>query len=157
VTAQLVGPDGSVHPLEAGVQHQPGTYTFTGTGFDKEGTWRFDVSATDDQQRPSTIERTFRYDTTLRGLTAPKLARGRATFAFRLSRPAKVRLRIETTSGIPFVTLPQVSLGAGAQTVTWNGRLPLGTRAYGGSYVAHLFWSSDVGESDATVPFAFRR
>ena len=157
VTAQLVGPDGTVHPLEAGVQHPPGTYAFTGTGFDREGTWKFDVKATDDQQRPSAIERTFRYDTTLRGLTAPRLARGRATFAFRLARPAKVRLRIETRNGVPFVTLPQVSLAAGAQSVTWNGRLPLGTRAYGGSYVAHLFWSSAVGDSDATVPFSFSR
>jgi hypothetical protein len=157
VTTQLVGPDGTVHPLEAGVQHPAGTYTFTGTGFDREGTWRFDVTAVDDQQRASTIERTFRYDTTLRALTAPRLARGRATFTFRLARPAKVRLRIETKNGIPFVTLPQVSLAAGAQAVTWNGRLPLGTRAYGGSYVAHVFWSSDVGQSDAVVPFAFRR
>jgi hypothetical protein len=157
VTAQLVGPDGAVHPLETAVQHQPGTVAFTGTGFDREGTWRFDVSATDDQQRVSTIERTFRYDTTLRALSAPRLARGSATFTFRLARPAKVRLRIETASGVPFVTLPQVSLGAGPQSVTWNGKLPLGTRAYGGAYVAHLFWSSDVGQSDAVIPFAFRR
>jgi flagellar hook assembly protein FlgD len=146
-----------VHPLEAAVQHQPDTYTFTGTGFDREGTWRFDVSATDDLQRASTIERTFRYDTTLRALAAPRTAHGSATFTFRLARPAKVRLRIETANGVPFVTLPQVTLGAGAQSVTWNGRLPLGTRAYGGAYVAHLFWSSDVGQSDETVPFAFRR
>jgi hypothetical protein len=157
VTAQLVAPDGTPHVLEAGVQHQPGTYTFTATGLDEEGTWRFDVSATDDQQRPSTIERTFRYDTTLRGLTAPKLARKQATFTFRLSRPAKVRLRIETTTGAVVIVLRPASLAAGAQSLTWNGRLPHGTRAYGGRYVAHFFYSSAVGQSDVAIPFSFRR
>ena len=79
VTAQLIGPDGRPRVLEAGVQHDPGSYSFTYSAFDAEGTWHWNITATDDLQRTSTIDRTFRYDTTLRGLSAPKLARGAAS------------------------------------------------------------------------------
>ena len=37
----------------------PWHYSFTVPAFDHEGTWRWDVSATDDLGRGSTIERTF--------------------------------------------------------------------------------------------------
>jgi hypothetical protein len=50
-----------------------------------------------------------------------------------------------------------VSLQAGQQSVVWDGRLPHGTRAYGGSYVAHVFVTSSVGTSDLSVPLSFRR
>ncbi|HEY6960742.1 MAG TPA: phosphodiester glycosidase family protein [Gaiellaceae bacterium] len=156
VNAQLVGPDGVARPLEAGVQHDPGTYTFTYSSFDKEGTWHWNVVATDDLGRQSTIDRTFRYDTTLRGLTvaAPK---GKAIVRFTLARPATVKVQVETTGGIVIRTLPPAPLGAGAQAITWDGRLPLGTRAYGGTYVAHVFVTSDVGTSDLALPFRFTR
>src|SRR5256714_6420870 len=39
VTAQLIGPDSVPRPLEADVQHDPGTYPFTYSTFDQEGTW----------------------------------------------------------------------------------------------------------------------
>ena len=96
MTAQLIGPDGRPRVLEAGVQHDPGSYPFTYSTFDAEGTWHWNVTATDDLKRTSTIDRTFRYDTTLRGLSAPKLARGTAAIRFTLTRPASVKLRIET-------------------------------------------------------------
>jgi len=53
--------------------------------------------------------------------------------------------------------VPPVSLPAGPQSVVWDGRLPHGSRAYGGSYVAHLFVTSSVGTSDLAVQFSFRR
>ncbi len=157
VTAQLIGPDGRPRVLEAGVQHDPGSYPFTYSTFDAEGTWHWNVTATDDLKRTSTIDRTFRYDTTLRGLSAPKLARGTAAIRFTLSRAATVKLRIETPNGVLVREVPPVSLPAGAQSVIWDGRLPHGTRAYGGRYVAHLFVTSSVGTSDLAVPFSFRR
>ena len=157
VTAQLIGPDGRPRVLEAGVQHDPGSYSFTYSAFDAEGTWHSNITATDDLQRTSTIDRTFRYDTTLRGLSAPKLARGAANVRFTLSRPASVKLRIETPNGVLIRVLPPVSLEAGAQSVVWDGRLPHGTRAYGGSYVAHVYVTSSVGTSDLSAPFSFRR
>ena len=105
----------------------------------------------------STIDRAFRYDTTLRGLSAPKLARGTAAIRFTLSRAASVRLRIETPTGVLVRQVPPVSLPAGAQSVVWDGRLPHGSRAYGGGYVAHLFVTSAVGTSQFLAPFSFRR
>jgi hypothetical protein len=157
VTAQLIGPDGKPRVLEAAVQHVPGTYSFAYTAFDVEGTWHWNVTATDDLKRVSTIDRAFRDDTTLRGLSAPKLARGTAAIRFTLSRPASVRLRIETTTGVLVRQVAPVSLPAGAQSVVWDGRLPHGSRAYGGRYVAHVFVTSSVGTSDLAVQFSFRR
>ena len=157
VTAELIGPDQQPRVLEQAVQQNPGSYSFTYSTFDVEGTWHWNVTATDDLKRTSTIDRTFRYDTTLRGLSAPKLARGTAAIHFTLSRPASVKLRIETTNGVLVREVAPVSLPAGAQSVVWDGRLPHGTRAYGGSYVAHVFVTSSVGTSDLSVPFSFRR
>lgn len=157
VTAQLIGPDNVPRVLEAGVQHDPGSYTFTYSTFDAEGTWHWNVTATDDLGRVSTIDRPFRYDTTLHGVSAPKTAVGQATIRFTLARPASVHLRIETRGGVTVRDLPPVQLQPGARSVTWDGRLPHGTRAYGGVYVAHLFATSAVGTSDLLVPFGFRR
>jgi hypothetical protein len=157
VTAQLIGPDRVPRPLETDVQHVPGSYPFTYSTFDREGDWHWSVTATDDLGRVSTIDRPFRYDTTLRGVSAPKLALGQATIRFTLARPASIRLRIETKNGVVVRTLSPVALQAGGRSVVWDGTLPHGTRAFGGVYVAHVFATSDVGTSDIVVPFAFRR
>jgi hypothetical protein len=157
VTVQLVGPDGVPRVLEQAVKHDPGSYPFTYSTFDAEGTWHWNVTATDDLGRVSTADRAFRYDTTLRALVAPRLARATATIRFTLARPAKVRLQIETTTGVLVRALPVASLQAGAQSLVWDGRLPHGTKAYGGVYVAHVFVTSAVGTSDLATQFAFRR
>jgi hypothetical protein len=157
VTAELIGPDGVARPLEAGVKHDPGTYPFTYTTFDREGTWHWNVSAVDDLGRTSTADRAFRYDTTLRGLVVPRTVRGRVAVRFTLSRPAKVKLQIETAGGVVIRALAPVSLGAGPQSIAWDGRLPLGSRAWGGSYVAHVFATSEVGTSDVQSAFRFQR
>jgi flagellar hook assembly protein FlgD len=68
-----------------------------------------------------------------------------------------VRLRIETRTGVTMREVSPADLAAGAQQVVWDGRLPQGTRAYGGTYVAHVIWTSTVGTSELAVPFAFRR
>ncbi|MGZ4291065.1 MAG: phosphodiester glycosidase family protein [Gaiellaceae bacterium] len=157
VTAQLVGPDGVPRVLESAVQHDPGTYAFTYAAFDREGAWHWDVVAVDDLGRQSTADRAFRYDATLRGLVVPRATRGRVTVRFTLTRPAQVRLQIETQGGVAVRTLPVAALPAGPQALTWDGRLPLGSRAYAGTYLAHLFFASDVGSSDVSVPFGYRR
>jgi hypothetical protein len=157
VTAQLIGPDNVSRPLETNVQHDPGSYPFTYSTFDVEGTWHWNVTATDDLGRVSTIDRPFRYDTTLRGVSALKLSLGFAPIRFTLSRPASIRLQIETQTGVIVRTLPPVALQAGARSVVWDGTLPHGTKAYGGVYVVHVFATSSVGTSDIAVPFAFRR
>jgi hypothetical protein len=157
VTATLVGPDGTPHPVEAGVAHAPGTYTFTAGTFDREGTWRWDVSATDDLGRASAIERTFRYDATLQALAVPRSTRGALRVGFTLTRPAQATLRIETAGGTLIRALPPVALQPGARSVSWDGRLPRGSPAFAGSYVAHLVVTSDVGVSERSVSFRYRR
>ncbi|HET7450814.1 MAG TPA: phosphodiester glycosidase family protein [Gaiellaceae bacterium] len=156
VTAQLVGPDGVPRVLESNVQHEPGSYSFTYSTFDAEGAWRWEVTAKDDLGRDSIVDRSFRYDTTLRNVTVPG-ARGSATVRFTLARAAKVRVRVETTGGVVVRDLAPVSLEAGGRSIVWDGRLPGGTRAYGGTYVAHVFAASAAGTSDIAVQFAFRR
>jgi hypothetical protein len=157
VTAQLVGPDNVPRVLEAGAARQPGSYPFTFTSYDAEGTWHWNVQATDDLGRSSTIDRSFRYDTTLKGLSASPLARGRATFRFSLARAAKVRLQVETKTGVVMRNIAPAALQPGPQTIVWDGRLPLGTRAYSGTYVGHVFATSSVGTSDLALQFSFRR
>lgn len=157
VTAQLIGPNGATHVLEQAVQHPPGTYQFSFDAFDAEGTWRWNVVATDDLGRQSTAERTFRYDTTLQGLAAPKLAHGSAAIRFRLTRPATVKAQIETAGGVVVATLANGALPAGDQIVTWDGTLPQGTRAYSGTYAAHVFATTASGTSDLSTQFSYRR
>ena len=105
----------------------------------------------------SIADRSFRYDTTLHALVVPKLARGNLTVRFTLSRDAKVRLRIETQGGVTMRDLAPASLTRGPQQLVWDGGLPQGTRAYGGAYVARLFVTSEVGTSELSTPFTFRR
>jgi hypothetical protein len=155
VTASVVGPDGAPRPLETNVAHLPGVYTFPYSAFDVEGVWHWHVVATDDLGRISTADRAFRFDTTLRGLSVSS-GGGVATARFTLSRPARVRLQIETATGVVVRVLPAASLGAGARAVRWDGRLPLGTRAYPGTYAAHLFVRSEAGDTDLSVSFTFR-
>jgi hypothetical protein len=157
VTAALVGPDGVPHPLETAVPHDPGVYRFSAAAFDQEGTWRWDVSAVDDLGRTSTVERTFRYDATLRGLAVPPTARGRLTVRFTLARAARVQLSIQTSGGVAVRALAPVSLQPGAQSSVWDGRLPGGSRAYAGAYAAHLLVTSAVGVSDLAAAFVYRR
>ncbi len=156
VTAELIGPDGAVQVLESGVAHPPGTYANSANNFDVDGEWHWNVTATDDVGRVSTIDRAFRVDSTLRGLVAPALARGRATIRFQLTRTASVLLRIETAGGVTVRALPAVQLQAGARRLTWDGTLAGGARAPSGRYVAHVFATSAVGTSDLRATFAFR-
>jgi hypothetical protein len=157
VTAQLQAPDGTLHPLETSVQQPPGSYTLTMPALDQEGTWQLVVDAVDDLGRASSAERSFRYDTTLTALTVPRSARGRVAVGFTLGRPAGVRLVIQTSNGVVVRDLGSSSLAAGRRSLVWDGRLPQGSPAFAGSYVAHVYVTSAVGASDVSAPFTFRR
>jgi hypothetical protein len=157
VTDALVGPDGVARVLESGVAHPPGTYPLSFGAYDLEGAWHWRVQATDDLGRVSTVDQAFRYDKTLTGLAVATPARGSAVVRFALTRPAKVRLRIETKDGVVVRELPATSLQSGARQLVWDGVLPQGTRAYAGAYVAHVFVTSAIGATDLTEPFSYRR
>ena len=159
VNARLVGPDGSQQVLEAG-SNAPDTYRFTWAGPGAEGTWRFVVDATDDLGRASSAERTFSVNSTLAALrmltpTARRSVPLRASFT--LSRPAQVRAAILSANGALYRALPARALGAGPQTLTWNGRTAYGSFVRTGRYQLRITAQNEIGSVSQTAPFSFRR
>ena len=148
VTATLNGPNGAVLTLDSGVR-AAGTYRFPwdGTG-QPEGTWTFKVVADDDLGRRSSADRQFLLNNTLGFLSAHASGR-RVVASFKLTRPARVALRIETPAGSVVRTLPGQSLPAGDATVAWRGRP--------GRYVVNVTATNDVGSVELTAPFTLRR
>ncbi len=159
VTASLVGPDGVARPFEQAVDKQPGTYTFTQPALDIEGTWHWNVVTVDDLGRQSTIDRPLHADFTLSQLRVPASAKQKAglTVRFSLSRPARVQLRIETRLGTAMRTLPAEQLPAGEGTLRWDARLPKGTLAFPGPYVARVLAASSIGKMDLDSSFTLRK
>ncbi len=158
VTAAVVGPDGTSHPIDAG-SREPGTYRFTWAGFDAEGTWHWNVQATDSQNRISTADQTFVFDLTLSGLSVPRSTTSGAGLhvGFTLSRPASVTLAIAAANGTQVETLAAVQLAAGAQSLLWDGTTAGGTPAPPGSYVATVTETSAVGTSSYHASFTLQR
>ena len=126
VTANVVGPDGAVHTLDSG-SRQPGTYSFTWSSFDSEGTWHWTVNATDDRNDASTADRTFAYDLTLTGLSVPRSSSGGVKVGFTLSRPASAALSISAPNGTQVADGPGVQSGRGCP-VAQLGRAHLDRR-----------------------------
>jgi hypothetical protein len=158
VNALVTSPTGETFTLDSGAR-QPGTYQFTWSTFDTEGTWHWNIRATDDQGQVSVADQPFHYDLTLSALIVPKTVRQKAGFVarFQLSRPATVTLRIETPAGTIVRTLPQEQLQAGHGLLRWDGTLAdAQTTAYPGSYVARVAVTSEVGTMDLAAPFTLR-
>jgi hypothetical protein len=144
VTATATGPGGVVVPLDAGARG-PGSYRFTWDGAGQpEGAWTFRVIADDDLGRRSTADRQFSLNNTLGFLTTRTSGR-RAVASFKLARPARVVVRIETPGGALVRALPARSLPAGEATASWTGRP--------GRYVASVTATNDVGAVELTAPF----
>ena len=168
VTATLIAPDKTVRPIDSG-QRTPGIYKFTWSGktadgaVEPEGSWRFSVSATDDQGVASTADRLFQLNNTLGALavqpSAIKLKKKgtRLSGSFTLARTAKVTSTIETAGGIVVRVLSRGTLDAGPHSLTWNGRNGTNHLAYGGSYRLHVSASNELGRVDLRAPFTARR
>ena len=148
VTATLNGPEGAVIPLDSGAR-TPGVYRFNWTGAGQaEGAWTFRVTADDDLGRRSIADRQFALNNTLGFLTA-RSSRRRVVANFRLARPARVALRIETPGGAIIRTLPSRTLSAGSATASWRGRP--------GRYVFSVTATNEVGPVELAAPFRLRR
>jgi exopolysaccharide biosynthesis protein len=151
VTANVVAPDGTVHPVDSG-DRQPGTYSFSWNAFDQEGTWHWTVQATDAQNRQSTADRTFSYDLTLSGLKVTAAAPG-VNVGFALSRPASAGVTITAANATLVDTLAPTSLQAGTQSLAWDGTTSTGAKAPRGGYVATVTETSSVGTASSNVHF----
>jgi hypothetical protein len=148
VTASLSGPGGVVLPLDSG-SRAPGTYKFDWTGAGQpEGPWTFRAVADDDLGRHSVAERQFALNDSL-GFVTARASHRRVTGSFKLARPARVALRIETPGGGIVKTLASRNLPAGDGTISWRGRP--------GSYVFSATATNEVGAVELTAPFRLRR
>jgi hypothetical protein len=148
VTATLTGPGGIVIPLDSG-SRTPGNYKFDWTGAGQpEGAWTFRAVADDDLGRHSVADRQFALNNTLGFVTASASQR-QVTGTFKLARPARVVLRIETPGGGIVKTLATRSFPAGDGSVSWLGGP--------GSYVFSATATNEVGAVELTAPFRLQR
>jgi Phosphodiester glycosidase len=145
VTARLVGPAGAQVELDSG-QRAAGTYKFSWNGAGAaEGRWTWKVTAVDDLGRSSEAERPFSLNSTLQGLTVSG-----SKITATLARPATLTLRIER-SGTALVTLLKRQVGAGATSVTWDGRLDGGLVAGRGTYLVRASATNSIGTMELTA------
>ncbi len=152
VKATLSGPGGAAITLDSG-QRSPGVYTFpwAGTNADgspaAEGRWTFSVDATDDQGRQTSADRQLTLNKTLGFVTAA--ASGRSLSAsFKLVRPARVTVQVETQAGAAVRTFPARPLDTGTGSASWRGAP--------GRYVLSVTAVNDLGSVEQTVPFILR-
>jgi hypothetical protein len=157
VTAAVIAPDGTSYPVDSG-SRAPGVYHFTWNSFSTQGTWHWNVHATDSNGHQSTADQPFSYNLTLSGLKVPTIV-ARSTgvpVSFTLSQPATVTLQIEKLGGAIVRTLPSQSAPAGAQTLTWDATLDGQTKAYTGTYVMRVTATNAIGTMSLTAPFTLR-
>ena len=168
VSVSLVGPRGASVPVESGAKGS-GVYRFSWDGAgaggaqQPDGRWELSISAVDDRGLTTSASRGFLLNRTLAGLSLrPSLVRvrkqtgGRLTASFTLARAARVTVRVETRAGAVVAVTSRKQLDAGAQTLTWNGRI--GSRpARAGTYVLRVIATNEVGSMDLTRLFRVRR
>ena len=159
LSAQLIAPDGSVAWQEEGPR-DAGSYELLLDGREGvpklvEGKWRFSVSALDSDGVASGMDRRFRVDNTLSKL---RLSRRRVTLhprrgtrlrvAFRLSRPAAVRVQVEDKNGRTVRTIARRRFGEGLHKLVWDGRVRGKRLAAPGRYRVRVIVTGAFGRSD---------
>jgi hypothetical protein len=143
VAVRLIGPDGGIRYSENATKAR-GSYqlSWPGTRVDNsvelEGSWRWVVTALDEDEQSSTVERRFTLNTTLGFLRG-----SRRGASFRLARPAHVKVTLETRKGAVLRTLLSRQLGAGPAGARWTGKpLPRGR------YVVRVVAANQLGRAE---------
>jgi hypothetical protein len=143
VAVRLIGPDGGIRYSENATKPR-GSYqlSWPGTRVDNsvelEGSWRWVVTALDEDEQSSTVERRFTLNTTLGFLRG-----SRRGASFRLARPAHVKVTLETRKGAVVRTLLSRQLGAGSAGARWTGKpLPRGR------YVVRVVATNQLGRAE---------
>jgi hypothetical protein len=146
VAVRLIAPDGRVVYSE-NARKARGWYqlTWPGTRVDgsaeTEGSWRWVVTALDEEGDTSSVDRRFTLNSTLGFLRG-----SRTSASFRLARPAHVKVTLETRKGAVIGTLLARRLGAGPVRARWAGRpLPRGR------YVLRVAATNQLGRSELTA------
>jgi hypothetical protein len=127
-----------------------------------EGRWTLTVNATDDQGLPSTTTHRFWVNSTLGFLRAPwriavRPSGGTALIRWTLARGAFVRVSVLTTNGALVRRVASRRFKAGAQSVTWNGKLSGGKAVAGGAYVVRVEAVNKFGTVALERPLSVRR
>ncbi|MDQ2981223.1 MAG: phosphodiester glycosidase family protein [Actinomycetota bacterium] len=169
VTTSLVGPGGATDLTQTD-EREPGIYKVSWPSPTSRrqgqplGRWRWVVTATDDLEQKSSVERSFWLNDTLGFMrvapTAVRLrprARNAVVARFKVAYKARVTPSIWTTSGVLVRRLPAQSLDPGTRTIAWNGRFANGLLVYRGTYVFRVFAQNAYGPVDLTQPFSVRR
>ncbi len=169
VTTSLVGPGGAT-ALTQTDEREPGIYKVSWPSPTSRrqgqplGRWRWVVTATDDLEQRSSVERSFWLNDTLGFMrvapTAVRLrprARNAVVARFKVAYKARVTPSIWTTSGVLVRRLPAQSLDPGTRTIAWNGRFANGRLVYRGTYVFRVFAQNAYGPVDLVQPFSVRR
>jgi hypothetical protein len=149
VSATVVGPDRASIVLAQDTE-QPGIHTLQWDGQGAaEGTWRFAVTATDDQSRTTTADRPFELNETLGALQVSQRNPGLGV-DFSLAHPAAVTVTVERPNGIVVATLLSKKLDSGAQSVTWDGRAAAG-------YRVRVVAANTIGKATLLAPVSAHR
>jgi len=153
VSAKLIAPDGSTVELDSGAK-APGRYKLAWNGAGApEGRYHWNVTSTDDQGQISTDDRVFTLDDTLGFLRVGANAR---TIGFTLTRPAAIRVTVETRNGGILRTVARGQRAAGRVTVRWNGRDGRRKKVRRGTYVVRVSATSELGLAQLSARSAVR-
>jgi hypothetical protein len=157
VSATVIGPDGTSYPVDSG-SRAPGVYHFVWNSLNVQGTWHWNIHATDALGRQSTADQPFSYNLTLSGLKVPTIdsRSSGVPVSFTLSQPATVTLQIEKLGGAVVRALPSQSEPAGPLTLSWDATLDGQTKAYTGTYVMRVTATNAIGTMSLTAPFTLR-
>jgi exopolysaccharide biosynthesis protein len=184
VTVKLTAPDGTI-AYEELVERTPGTYEIpfpppvpepplpvdptvpppppVEPGPLSEGRWTLAVTSLDDQGLGSSAVRRFWVNSTLGFLrVAParlvlRRTGGNATVRWTQTRPARVRVTVETIDGVLIRVPATKRLEPGEQSVVWNGRQASGKLAAGGRYVVTVEAANELGTVTLAQELRVRR
>jgi flagellar hook assembly protein FlgD len=76
---------------------------------------------------------------------------------FRLAAPARVRVMIETSTGVRVRTVSNRFMRAGTRRVVWSGRYGNGVLARRGGYLVRVLATNSYGPTELTQRFSVRR
>lgn len=168
VSVNLIGPDGVARYTDSGLK-PAGVYPLSWNGLnaggtsESEGRWRWEIVATDDLARSSSISRGFWLNNTLGFIAVqPSLVRvgpkgGSLRIDVQLARSARLIIRIYSSSGVLLKTIANTTAGPGPYSTRWDGRDGRGKLVFSGRYQVRATSPGDFGTSQLVSSIVVRR
>ena len=167
VTTTLTGPDGQSRITDQG-DRAAQTYAFSWNGLtpagapDVEGLYRWQVVATDDLGRQSSMDRSFTLNRTLGALRATAVLRTASgatqpVAGYDLTRPSHISVSLLSPAGAVTAALSLQTLQPGRQAVAWNGRDRNGNPVAPGRYTVRVTAENEIGRTQLMTALVVRR